>query len=101
MILYVVLLGPPVTVVEEFGFKECDVEVEKLGVPFVDSEVCQGYGKPPEKTSRNNHIYYLTIPIKRTHREMSRWYQYLLSDVILVLKHDYLKKMKSIISLCV
>lgn len=75
--------------------------MEKLGVPFVDSEVCQGYGKPPEKTSRNNHIYYLTIPIKRTHREMSRWYQYLLSDVMLVLKHDYLKKMKSIISLCV
>lgn len=73
--------------------------MEKLGVPFVDSDICLRYGKPPDKTNRNSHIYYVTIPIKRTHRQMSRWYQYLLSDVMLVLKHDYLKKIKSIIYL--
>ena len=92
MFLYLVI-GPPVTVTEEFGWKDCEVKVKSIGSPFVSSAVCkddQLHEVVP--ADRNNHVYYLTIPIKRSHRVMSRWYQYLLADINVALKHDYIKQ---------
>lgn len=94
--------GPSVTISEEFGLKDCDIFLRSLGDPFINTDSCESNGgqllsenyRDTAPSDRGRHLYYLTVPVKRTHRIMSRWYQYLLADLNVVLKHDYIKKMK-------
>ena len=94
--------GPSISISEEFGLKDCDISLDSLASPFINTDTCESNGgqllsedyKEIVPNDRGRHLYYLTIPVKRTHRVMSRWYQYLLADLNIVLKHDYIKRMK-------
>lgn len=87
--------GPPLTLSEEFSWEECDVAMTTLGEPFITNDNCHDHGRPVNEGSspqRSNHLYYVTLPIKRSHRQLSRWHQYLLVDFNLEFKNKYLKK---------
>jgi hypothetical protein len=93
-------IGPPVTFGEEFGWRQCAVKVPAVGEPFVTDDYCNRRGKPMaeyglEVPPRDQHIYHLTIPIKRKHRMLSPWNQYLVADVHFDLHNLYTRDIKS------
>ena len=90
-------IGPSVTRSEQYGLEQCHIDIRTIGRPFITDKYCVQGGKPVQDDfgtvpPRAQHIFYATIPIKRTHRVMYRWNQYILASMSLVLNHKYLQR---------
>lgn len=90
------------TLNEEFGWNECDTpSTTSIGRPFITEERCtiEGRHYDPDSTeappTRDRHMYYVTIPVKRMHRVLNRWHQFLLVDFNIAFKQNYLKELQS------
>lgn len=93
-------------VVERFGLKKCLVSSNKGGdivksPTMISSTTCPDYGQIVDtyfsdiRYDSQDIIFFATLPIKRSERKMSRLYQYMIVDIDLSFKSDYIKRLKS------
>ncbi len=103
-------IGPAVNVIDHFGLKKCVVahnndHISNNKLPMITIDNCEEYGllisqlDNDKLTSYQTYdvIYFVAIPVKRTKREMSRLFQYLIVDIDVSLKSNYIKQLKGII----
>lgn len=94
-------------VVERFGLKICLVSSNKgdgivKSSTMISSTTCSDHGQMVEISPQGltydsrDVIFFVTLPIKRTERKMSRLYQYMIVDMDLSFKSEYVKKLTSI-----
>ena len=99
-----IIPGPPVNVVEQYSLRKCIVGADHIGddeLPMVSSESCASYGMLIEDFESDklklyqsyDVIFFVALPVKRTERKMLRLYQYLIVDIDVSLRSEYIKKL--------
>ena len=86
--------GPPVTVVGEYRLRTCALpsaaeQVWNSSREMISKESCARLGMPVEAVEKkylrahpvDTVIFFVALPIKRTHRVYLRWYQHLFGDL--------------------
>ena len=89
------------TKVEQFLFGSCVLpsannHVLQKGHQPIHRGNCKEFGKELEAINHHEKldhhpgkvIYYLTLPVKRNHRTLSRWFQFLMGDLEVVFTTD-------------
>ena len=99
------MIGPPVTVFEEFSFKKCLVSKSDhiTTGDMINITTCKYHGMEINEVmidklqaiSSYDVIYYVSLPVKRFERRMSRSFQYLIGDIDVSLRSQYIQQLIS------
>ena len=92
---------------EEFGLKKCLVgsmtdHIKDTELPMITFKNCKDNGmlidsleiEELRKYQTHDIIFFVAMPVKQSAREMSRLFQYLIGDIDVSLRSDYIRKLQ-------
>ncbi len=104
-------IGPEVNVVEEFRLKTCLVDRRADHIsddkhPMISLKTCGDRGMLIDHIDTENLkkyqsydvIFFVAMPMKQSERKMSRLYQYIIADIHIALRSNYVKQLTGTIS---